>query len=65
MISYYPPLSRNDAIKRFAREIVLHIPIGDDLDQFICEEQCPETETPEETVTRLLRERMALSNQGY
>jgi len=65
MIPYYPPLSRNDVRKKFTREIVLHIPVGDDLDQFLCEEQCPETETPEETVVRLLRERLTSSNQGY
>jgi len=59
------PLSRNDARLRFCRSITLHILDDSELARFLDEEQCPDTETPEDALVRLLRERMVLSRAGF
>ena len=58
-------LSRNDARQLYSQQITLHIPTDSALWRFIQSEQCPETETPEDALLRLLRERMELNKQGY
>lgn len=58
------PLSRNDLRHRYAHSITLHIPKDSPLWAFIAEEQA-EDETPEDTVLRLLQERLDLSLQGF
>lgn len=65
MTEYKPPLSRNDARSLFSYQAVLHFELNSELWQFIKEEQCPETESPEEAIIRLLQERYKLSCQGY
>jgi hypothetical protein len=55
------PLSRNDT----HHAITLHIPHGSPLWAFLLEEQCPDTETPQDAVLRLLEERRQLSLKGF
>jgi hypothetical protein len=59
------PLSVNDARSRYCRSFTLHIPEDSDLGRFLAEEQCPDTETPEDALIRPLRERMRLSREGF
>jgi len=65
MTEFYPPLFRNDLRQRYAQSLVLHIPKDSDLWRFIQEEHWEDTETTEETIIRLLTERLSLSCQGF
>jgi len=55
------PLSRNNT----HHALTLYIPHGSPLWAFLLEEQCPDTETPQDAVLRLLEERRQLSLKGF
>ena len=65
MTKFDPPLSRNDLLKLYAKTLTIHIPADSPLWQFIQENHWEETETVEDTVIKLLNERLALSCQGF
>jgi hypothetical protein len=65
MTKLQPPLSRNDAREKFCLTLTIHIPKDSPLHQFLEEEHWDDTETKEDTVLRLLQERLSLSSQGF